>query len=332
MEYERLKATGDYLLAPPTIEMKQWVNARTGEVTWVPEGIDPGWGTNPGLARAKTLVENVAKRTQEAVEIARKEIKSAPPVVVTGKDFHRPGILLWGTSDSAEVFAKTWERVIGKKPADFFAALVKGAPAERMSVKISGSGKPGKPASIGTEMVLKNGRRRVAELNRTYAMDAEGELTVVHSFFLVRHHLQGSGIGVTMLRNAMAEYRRMGVRRVTTQANIDAGSYTWAKFGFAPERAEWLALRQRLRFKVQNLAGLDVISADDLKTALDVLESDDPKAIWRVSDLRGATKVRLGKGRMATVGQALLQNENWRGILDLRDEETMTRFRAYANR
>lgn len=43
-------------------------NRRTGEVTMVPPGIDPGWHTNPGLARASTLVENLEARLAAAVE------------------------------------------------------------------------------------------------------------------------------------------------------------------------------------------------------------------------------------------------------------------------
>ncbi len=37
----------------------QYRNRRTGEVSIVPPGIDPGWQTNPGLARASTLVQNL---------------------------------------------------------------------------------------------------------------------------------------------------------------------------------------------------------------------------------------------------------------------------------
>ena len=34
-------------------------NRRTGESSMVPPGIDPGWQTNPGLARASTLIQNL---------------------------------------------------------------------------------------------------------------------------------------------------------------------------------------------------------------------------------------------------------------------------------
>jgi len=40
----------------PDIEFR---NRRSGELTLVPPGIDPGWQTNPGLARASTLIRNL---------------------------------------------------------------------------------------------------------------------------------------------------------------------------------------------------------------------------------------------------------------------------------
>lgn len=40
----------------PDIEYR---NRRTGEVSIVPPGIDPGWQTNPGMARASTLIQNL---------------------------------------------------------------------------------------------------------------------------------------------------------------------------------------------------------------------------------------------------------------------------------
>ncbi|MFG1207014.1 phage head morphogenesis protein [Xanthobacter flavus] len=50
--------------APPRND-KRFVNKRTGEVTMVPEGIDPGWHTNPGVGRAKTLGQQLVERLGE---------------------------------------------------------------------------------------------------------------------------------------------------------------------------------------------------------------------------------------------------------------------------
>ncbi len=37
----------------PPIEYRNWINRRTGEMEKIPVGIDPGWHTNPGKARAR---------------------------------------------------------------------------------------------------------------------------------------------------------------------------------------------------------------------------------------------------------------------------------------
>lgn len=61
---ERLaREDGDitYSDEPPDLGKRQFVNKRTGEVTEVPVGIDPGWHTNPGLSRARTLVQQLTQ-------------------------------------------------------------------------------------------------------------------------------------------------------------------------------------------------------------------------------------------------------------------------------
>lgn len=67
-ERDQKLGQGGYSIEPPTLEMKPFVNKRTGEVTWVPDGIDPGWQTNPGLARARTLVTRMSERLAQAGE------------------------------------------------------------------------------------------------------------------------------------------------------------------------------------------------------------------------------------------------------------------------
>src|SRR5690606_14834527 len=39
----------------PEVVLVDWFNARSGETEQVPEGIDAGWATNPGLTRANLL-------------------------------------------------------------------------------------------------------------------------------------------------------------------------------------------------------------------------------------------------------------------------------------
>lgn len=44
-----------YRDTPPAERMHTFINKRTGVRTLVPDGIDPGWHTNPGVGRSKTL-------------------------------------------------------------------------------------------------------------------------------------------------------------------------------------------------------------------------------------------------------------------------------------
>jgi len=49
----------------PDLNLQDWENKRTGDVYRVPEGIDPGWQTNPGLTRQMLLEEYYAGRLNE---------------------------------------------------------------------------------------------------------------------------------------------------------------------------------------------------------------------------------------------------------------------------
>jgi hypothetical protein len=81
-EYDKLKDKDGYSTDPPAIEQRIFTNDRTGEITRIPVGVDPGWHTNPGLARAKTLVDNVSARLEAAGEDAARariaEIVNSP--------------------------------------------------------------------------------------------------------------------------------------------------------------------------------------------------------------------------------------------------------------
>ena len=52
-ERERLVKAGKATTEAPTLRMRSWTNPATGEVHRVPQGIDPGWDTNPGFERAQ---------------------------------------------------------------------------------------------------------------------------------------------------------------------------------------------------------------------------------------------------------------------------------------
>lgn len=50
----------------PEVQWQDFRNKRTGEITRVPIGVDPGWHTNPGKARARTLMRGLGERIELA--------------------------------------------------------------------------------------------------------------------------------------------------------------------------------------------------------------------------------------------------------------------------
>jgi SPP1 gp7 family putative phage head morphogenesis protein len=51
--------------APPA-KLREYTNPRSGEVSMVPEGVDPGWAYNPGASRAGKAVDNLVSKAGDA--------------------------------------------------------------------------------------------------------------------------------------------------------------------------------------------------------------------------------------------------------------------------
>lgn len=49
----------------PAMNLRPYTNPKTGEITQVPVGVDPGFGYNPGTERGKQLQEQLAAKTKE---------------------------------------------------------------------------------------------------------------------------------------------------------------------------------------------------------------------------------------------------------------------------
>jgi hypothetical protein len=56
--------------------------------------------------------------------------------------------------------------------------------------------------------------------------------TVYHEALLLKGGTQGAGTGKRMMAETFRLYERLGVTEVTLKANIDIGSYAWARYGF----------------------------------------------------------------------------------------------------
>ena len=78
-EYDKgLSPLGETLnKAAPEVKYRDWVNKRTGVVERVPVGIDPGFGYNPGMARAANLAV-VARGKLDALPAAMRRAALGP--------------------------------------------------------------------------------------------------------------------------------------------------------------------------------------------------------------------------------------------------------------
>jgi len=81
-EYERLHSSRKYLTKAPVINRKEWRNRRTDEVLQVPEGIDPSFDINAGIARQahiQTLIKTKLNSVNPAIaQAAAKELVHSP--------------------------------------------------------------------------------------------------------------------------------------------------------------------------------------------------------------------------------------------------------------
>ncbi|GAA3682322.1 MULTISPECIES: phage head morphogenesis protein [Acetobacter] len=73
-----VKRMGLTVSSAPLLNARPWLNKRTGETLWVPEGIDPGFAYNPGKAWQEGLAPPIGSRfkAEDAGSVAR---PSAPP-------------------------------------------------------------------------------------------------------------------------------------------------------------------------------------------------------------------------------------------------------------
>lgn len=75
-------------------------------------------------------------------------------------------------------------------------------------------------------------RRLVGEFSRDFTIDGDGRITANHDFLKVEEDVQGRGFATEFNRAMFDWYRESGVHKVTLLANIDVGSYAWARHGF----------------------------------------------------------------------------------------------------
>jgi len=130
---------------------------------------------------------------------------------------------------------------------------------------------------------------------------------------------QAQGLMKQILRSWIPVLDRLGITKISLQANIDMGSYAWARYGWLPDagqlgpRSYFLA---RLENRIMQTMDLPNDVYDVVTAALKRLKEGDAQALWAIADIK-------------KWGRELLRSLSWDGVLDFSNPEVMRRFTNY---
>ncbi|MFT9215756.1 MAG: hypothetical protein ABF513_05805, partial [Acetobacter malorum] len=86
------KRMGLTVSSAPLLNARPWLNKRTGQTLWVPEGIDPGFAYNPGKAWQEGLAPPIGSRfkAEDAGSVARPSVPPQKPAPSPAPVAHKP--------------------------------------------------------------------------------------------------------------------------------------------------------------------------------------------------------------------------------------------------
>jgi len=260
-DIDRMVAEGVPLnFEPPEDTFRDYVNRRSGEVSRVPDGIDPGWAYNPG--KRGWLASN----------------PPAPPA---------PPRRAVGANIVSAHYAPADEHVVSdvlganspEEAGEFLKRMVRDVDDEiSMRLWTTGSNVKVTFTAPGWFAQRTFSRRR-----------STGELVVDHDLFSVDEERQGQGLATTILANSIETYIGLDVAKVSVHADIDVGGYTWAKFGFVPSEDSWDELRDELARDARYIG--DEVAREYL---LKLCRDPGPKTIWELADTAEGKQLLLG--------------------------------------
>jgi len=176
-------------------------------------------------------------------------------------------------------------------------------------------------------------------------------IEVKHELFQLPKQYQNAGLSKKIMKEALDFYESLGVSKVRLEASLENGPYVWAKYGFVPEdKAECSSLAYKLASKLKALPEIfppdsDIFSelSEHIKKLGGVMDENfkytvvpDPTAIRLIADYKKLVLDEEGKPIKA--GKALLFERDkykgsvrWYGVADLKDPDTLDRWKNYCN-
>lgn len=294
---------------------------------------------DPGRVATQALIQGGAPLAKLA-----EQVKAARPLPKTMAEFermldesvHEVNFSISNPNRSMSD-VEYWNTVVGVRPDDYLDAISGG---KRIVGDIELSSSRGGERTVGVYGELTS---RTRSANGQF--DALGSIerrvngdNAHHGLLRLDKARRGAGIAKDVLRESFRLYREIGVKTVDLTANIDVGGYAWAKYGFVPLDYEWNILSGKLLREFR-----DAVSSASKRTILTgrapayaaltpreiaavekLLQSDDPRSIWALSDFVAKSGVKVGK--------ELLLGSYWDGILALDDPMAVRRFEEYISR
>lgn len=151
------------------------------------------------------------------------------------------------------------------------------------------------------------------EMTRLFKKEADGSITVEHSYFQLAKQYQGKGLSKALFRELYSHYRGIGVAKLEVHANIDRGGYVWAKYGFFANNAT----EAQRSLDEARMAGHKSLKAAEklIEEFYEKYPSAMPFPMHRIAALPD--------------GKGLLLNADWCGFIDLRNAEQRSIFESY---
>jgi len=150
-----------------------------------------------------------------------------------------------------------------------------------------------------------------------FRLRPDGSIYIIGAEVADDYH--GMQLGAQFMSNLYQLSKQIHAPRMELFAGMDAGGYTWAKFGFLPSNDGW---RDHVRLKLQSTDMPDAIR----QKVMALVDSPRPADtdLWEIADI-----AHVSEGYTRSIGQQLLSHAEWSGDLDLSNRMQTDRLSSY---
>ena len=132
-----------------------------------------------------------------------------------------------------------------------------------------------------------------------------------------------------LMANRLALAHVSGIEKISSIFGV-VGAYAFARVGFLPHPDQWVALRAQIEARLDSNVYASAMTDDQIQTVRDIIQSPDPKALWKVADLRD--QITDMDGQQVPLGSFMLRRLMWMGEFDLNNSDQMDRAKSYIDK